>query len=85
MECRSTTLTLQAVNLGDDADTTGAVYGQLADAYYGLSGIPEPWQARVSKADLILQLADQLLTSAGLHKLPVPPRPPLPGPTSQPT
>jgi len=26
---------LMAVNLGDDADTTGAVYGQLAGAYYG--------------------------------------------------
>ncbi len=25
---------LRAVNLGDDADTTGAVYGQLAGAYY---------------------------------------------------
>ena len=31
---------LLAVNLGDDADTTGAVYGQLAGAYYGRSGIP---------------------------------------------
>ena len=29
-----------AVNLGDDADTTGAVYGQLAGAFYGESGIP---------------------------------------------
>ena len=27
--------TLMAVNLGDDADTTGAVYGQIAGAYYG--------------------------------------------------
>ncbi len=31
---------LLAVNLGDDADTTGAVYGQLAGAYYGEPGIP---------------------------------------------
>ena len=31
---------LLAVNLGDDADTTGAVYGQIAGAYYGESGIP---------------------------------------------
>jgi ADP-ribosyl-[dinitrogen reductase] hydrolase len=29
---------LLAVNLGDDADTTGAVYGQLAGAYYGERG-----------------------------------------------
>jgi ADP-ribosylglycohydrolase len=31
---------LLAVNLGDDADTTGAVYGQIAGAYYGEKGIP---------------------------------------------
>ena len=31
---------LLAVNLGDDADTTGAVYGQLAGALYGVEGIP---------------------------------------------
>ncbi|PHS42996.1 MAG: ADP-ribosylglycohydrolase, partial [Marinobacter sp.] len=31
---------LDAVNLGEDADTTGAVYGQLAGAYYGERVIP---------------------------------------------
>lgn len=31
---------LAAVNPGDNADTTGAVYGQLAGAFYGASGIP---------------------------------------------
>ena len=31
---------LKAVNLGDDADTTGAICGQLAGAYFGLGGIP---------------------------------------------
>jgi len=34
---------LRAVNLGDDADTVGAVTGQIAGAAYGLSGIPETW------------------------------------------
>jgi ADP-ribosyl-[dinitrogen reductase] hydrolase len=34
---------LLAVNLGDDADTTGAVYGQLAGAYYGYKAIPTRW------------------------------------------
>ncbi len=34
---------LLAVNLGDDADSTGAVFGQLAGAYYGLPAIPERW------------------------------------------
>jgi len=51
---------LLAVNLGDDADTTGAICGQLAGAYYGLSGISEAWRTMVCKADLILSLADQL-------------------------
>lgn len=34
---------LLAVNLGDDADTTGAVCGQLAGAYWGEAGIPAEW------------------------------------------
>lgn len=51
---------LMAVNLGDDADTTGAVYGQLAGAYYGLAGIPERWQALIQMRVLILEFADQL-------------------------
>ncbi|HLP12274.1 MAG TPA: ADP-ribosylglycohydrolase family protein [Flavobacteriales bacterium] len=34
---------LKVVNLGRDADTTGAVYGQIAGAYYGMSGIPQKW------------------------------------------
>jgi ADP-ribosyl-[dinitrogen reductase] hydrolase len=53
------------VNLGDDADTTGAIYGQIAGAFYGLPGIPMSWQAKVSKADLILRLADQLFHVGG--------------------
>lgn len=32
-----------AANLGDDADTTAAITGQLAGALYGLSGIPDRW------------------------------------------
>jgi ADP-ribosyl-[dinitrogen reductase] hydrolase len=35
---------LLAVNLGDDADTTGAIYGQLAGAYYGVEQIPSEWR-----------------------------------------
>jgi ADP-ribosyl-[dinitrogen reductase] hydrolase len=34
---------LAAVNLGDDADTTGAVCGQLAGAFFGVDGIPAEW------------------------------------------
>ena len=51
---------LLAVNLGDDSDTTGAVYGQLAGAYYGERAIPESWKGKVVHGLLIEQLADQL-------------------------
>lgn len=56
---------LLAVNLGDDADTTGAVYGQLAGAYYGEDGIPEEWRARLARRGLIEGLADRLFSLGG--------------------
>jgi ADP-ribosyl-[dinitrogen reductase] hydrolase len=34
---------LAAVNLGDDTDTTAAIYGQLAGAFYGYAGLPKKW------------------------------------------
>lgn len=52
---------LLAVNLGDDADTTGAVYGQLAGAYYGAQGIPERWRDVVYDGKGICVLAEGLL------------------------
>lgn len=39
--------TLLAVNFGDDTDTTGAVYGQLAGAFYGEREIPESWRTKL--------------------------------------
>ncbi|HEX9925511.1 MAG TPA: ADP-ribosylglycohydrolase family protein [Anaerolineae bacterium] len=51
---------LLAVNLGDDADTTGAVYGQLAGAFYGEQAIPETWRTQLAECDLIEAFADQL-------------------------
>jgi ADP-ribosylglycohydrolase len=51
---------LLAVNLGDDADTTGAVYGQLAGALYGENGIPDEWRERLALRDLITDFADRL-------------------------
>jgi ADP-ribosyl-[dinitrogen reductase] hydrolase len=51
---------LMAVNLEDDADTTGAVCGQLAGAYYGESGIPPEWLQRLVMASEIGALADRL-------------------------
>ena len=51
---------LLAVNLGDHADTIGAVYGQLAGAYYGEPGIPGEWLAKLSRRELIVSFADKL-------------------------
>ncbi|MGQ9683529.1 MAG: ADP-ribosylglycohydrolase family protein [Anaerolineae bacterium] len=51
---------LLAANLGDDADTTAAVYGQLAGAYYGEEGIPSEWRAKLALHEHILELADGL-------------------------
>jgi ADP-ribosyl-[dinitrogen reductase] hydrolase len=52
---------LMAANLGDDADTTAAVCGQVAGAYYGESGIPSRWLERLAMRSEITLLADQLL------------------------
>lgn len=51
---------LRVVNLGDDADTTGAVYGQLAGAFYGEAGIPDEWRAVLYRRDILESLADGL-------------------------
>jgi len=51
-----------AVNLGWDADTCGAVYGQIAGAFYGERGIPERWRAVLAYRSKIEQMADDLYT-----------------------
>jgi ADP-ribosyl-[dinitrogen reductase] hydrolase len=60
---------LQAANLGDDADTTAAVCGQIAGAYYGVGAIPQTWLGRLAMRDEITTLADQLFAG------PTPPEP----------
>lgn len=51
---------LKAANLGDDADTTAAVCGQIAGAYYGYSAIPLAWKKRLAQRQMLEQLADRL-------------------------
>ncbi|WP_082070885.1 ADP-ribosylglycohydrolase family protein [Gynuella sunshinyii] len=51
---------LQAANLGDDADTTAAICGQIAGAFYGVDGIPSHWRQKVTMQTEILELADRL-------------------------
>lgn len=52
---------LRAVNLGDDADTTGAVCGQLAGARWGRSGIPEHLLEGLAWRDRIESVAESLV------------------------
>ncbi|WP_462410650.1 ADP-ribosylglycohydrolase family protein [Neobacillus sp. Marseille-QA0830] len=54
---------LLAVNLGNDSDTTGAVYGQLAGAFYGRDAIPQRWVKPLAQLEIIEDMADNL------HKL----------------
>jgi ADP-ribosyl-[dinitrogen reductase] hydrolase len=44
---------LKAVNLGDDADTTGAICGQLAGAFWGESSIPESLRSGLARMDML--------------------------------
>ena len=46
---------LKAVNLGDDADTTGAVCGQFAGAFWGEAGIPQEWLDGLAKREMLEQ------------------------------
>lgn len=52
---------LEAVNLGDDTDTVGAVVGGLAGMYYGMENIPHEWVTVIPKKDWIIDLASHLL------------------------
>ncbi len=49
-----------AVNLGNDADTTGAIYGQLAGAYYRFNEIPLKFKNKIAMKDLLNSIAEKL-------------------------
>lgn len=51
---------LGCVNLGDDTDTTAAVYGQLAGAVYGEEAIPAEWLNVLARRTDIERMADSL-------------------------
>lgn len=51
---------LRAANLGDDADTTAAVCGQIAGAFYGEPGIPAKWREQLARREEIEAMADAL-------------------------
>jgi ADP-ribosyl-[dinitrogen reductase] hydrolase len=59
---------LEAVNLGDDSDTVGAVYGQLAGAIYGETGLPIDWITRLHACQGFYHFAQDLLSARALKK-----------------
>lgn len=44
---------LAAVNAGDDADTNGAICGNICGAYSGAKALPEEWCVRVQKTSCL--------------------------------
>lgn len=59
------TAILAAVNLGDDADTTAAITGQVAGAFYGVDGIPGHWRKQLYMGEDIDAMAKGLLYRDG--------------------
>lgn len=55
---------LKVVNLGEDADTSGAIYGQLAGAYYGEMDIPLSWREKLAWSDRIQGYARKIFELA---------------------
>ena len=55
---------LLAANLGDDSDTTAAIYGQIAGAYYGAGAIPAAWREQLALVDTITSTADQIFSQS---------------------
>ncbi|KAI9824567.1 MAG: hypothetical protein M1832_001656 [Thelocarpon impressellum] len=56
---------IKVVNLGDDADTVGAIYGGLAGAFYGLDAIPNDWLRDLQKREVVEEVASALANVAG--------------------
>ncbi len=54
-----------AVNLGGDADTTGAVCGALAGAWYGASKIPARWLSALDRRPSLARVAKRLAARFG--------------------
>jgi len=56
---------LRAANLGDDADTTAAIAGQLAGARWGASAIPAAWREKLVAGERMISLARRLFLAGG--------------------
>jgi ADP-ribosyl-[dinitrogen reductase] hydrolase len=58
---------VRVVNRGGDADTTGAIAGQLAGAFYGVNSIPDRWLTKLAPGiqDAIRNQCDRLVALQG--------------------
>ncbi|RMZ86887.1 hypothetical protein DV736_g5889, partial [Chaetothyriales sp. CBS 134916] len=52
---------IKVVNLGDDADTVGAIYGGLAGAFYGAEAIPARWLEKMLRVDLLDEVVEGIV------------------------
>ncbi|CAF3419905.1 unnamed protein product [Rotaria sp. Silwood2] len=59
---------LDAVNLGDDTDTTAAIYGQLAGAYYGYENLPTKWTSQIHARNFIACLSKWIVYEGDLWR-----------------
>ena len=59
------------VNQGADADTTGAICGMLAGAYYGMEGIPQRWRKKMDRAVIseIEAVTEKLIAASPLGRI----------------
>ena len=55
---------IEAVNLGGDADSIGAVFGQIAGAYYGFGAIPRRWLSAIKDREKVSELIESFLKVA---------------------
>jgi len=57
---------VEAVNLGGDTDTIGAVCGAISGAYYGREGIPREWLSELEVRDEVMELARRIYEMGGI-------------------
>ncbi|KPI43138.1 ADP-ribosyl-[dinitrogen ] glycohydrolase [Cyphellophora attinorum] len=56
---------IKVVNLGDDADTVGAIHGGLAGVFYGEEAIPAEWLSEMKGFEMVREVADKIVERVG--------------------
>lgn len=59
---------LLVISLGDDTDTIGAIYGQLAGAYYGFNSIPKYYSENLYNYKMIEEYFEKLIQQSLVKK-----------------